>query len=100
MCCKTKTNAPLMYGVLNKDTMKYEILLHLSMAKRGYVSKSNLLDVIQCVITKRKMSRRLRHIGLYFGGNKKAKMVSTNNVSNLLFVDKIINQLGYALMSQ
>jgi len=43
-----------MYGVLNKDTMKYEILLHLSMAKRGYVSKSNLLDVIQCVITKRK----------------------------------------------
>lgn len=49
---------------------------------------------------KEKKSRRLRHIGLYFWGNKKAKMVSTNNVSNLLFVDKIIHQLGYALMLQ
>ena len=89
-----------MYRVLDKDTIKSKILLHLSVAKRGYVSKSNLVDVIQCVITKRKMSRRLRHIGLYFWGNKKAKMVSTNNVSNLLFVDKIIHQLGYALMLQ
>ena len=73
-------------------------MLHLSVAKRGYASKSNLVDVIQCVIRMRKMSRRLRHIGLYFGGNKKAIMTSTNNVSNLLFVDKIIHQLGYALM--
>lgn len=29
-------------------------MLHLSVVKRGYVSKSNLVDVIQCVITKRK----------------------------------------------
>ena len=43
-----------MYRVLDKDTIKSKILLHLSMAKRGYVSKSNLVDVIQCVITKRK----------------------------------------------
>ena len=28
-----------MYEVLNKDTMKYEILPHLSVEKRGYVSK-------------------------------------------------------------
>ena len=46
------------------------------------------------------MSRRLHHIGLYFWGNQKAKMVSTNNASNLLFIDKIIHQLGYALMSR
>ena len=75
-------------------------MLHLSVAKRGYVSKSDLVDVIQCVITKRKKLRRLRHIGLYFGGNKKAIMTSTNNVSNLQFVAKIIHQLGYALMSR
>ena len=30
MCCKSKVNTPLMYEVLNKDTMKYEILPHLS----------------------------------------------------------------------
>ena len=28
-----------MYEVLNKDTMKYEILPHLSVERRGYVSK-------------------------------------------------------------
>ena len=47
MCCKTKVNTPLMYEVLNKDTMKYEILPHLSVEKRGYVSKSDLTEVIQ-----------------------------------------------------
>ena len=36
-----------MYEVLNKDTMKYEILPHLSVEKRGYVSKSDLTEVIQ-----------------------------------------------------
>ena len=44
---KKKVNTPLMYEVLNKDTMKYEILPHLSVEKRGYVSKSNLTEVIQ-----------------------------------------------------
>ena len=36
-----------MYEALNKDTMKYEILPHLSVEKRGYVSKSDLTEVIQ-----------------------------------------------------
>ena len=36
-----------MYEALNKDTMKYETLPHLSVAKRGYVSKSDLTEVIQ-----------------------------------------------------
>ena len=36
---KKKVNTPFMYEVLNKDTMKNEILPHLSVEKRGYVSK-------------------------------------------------------------
>ena len=39
LCCKTKKNTPMMYEVPNKDTMKYEVLPHLSVAKRGYTSK-------------------------------------------------------------
>ena len=54
MCCKTKINTPLMYEVLDKDTIKFEILPHLSVAKRGYVSKSDLLEVIQCILYKLK----------------------------------------------
>ena len=51
---KTKTNTPLMYEVLDKDTIKSEILPHLSVAKRGYVSKSDLVEVIQCILYKLK----------------------------------------------
>ena len=43
-----------MYEVLDKDTMKSEILPHLSVAKRGYVSKSNQEEVIQCGLHKQK----------------------------------------------
>ena len=39
-----------MYDVLDKDTIKFEILPHLSVAKRGYISKSDLLEVIQCIL--------------------------------------------------
>ena len=39
-----------MYEVLDKDTIKFEILPHLSVAKRGYVTKSGLLEVIQCIL--------------------------------------------------
>ena len=41
-----------MYEVLNKDAMKYEILPHLSVEKRGYVSKGNLTEVIQRILYK------------------------------------------------
>ena len=44
-----------MYEVLDKDTIKFEILPHLSVAKRGYVSKSDLSEVIQCILYKLKM---------------------------------------------
>jgi len=38
-----------MYEVLDKDTIKSEILPFLSVAKRGYVTKSDLVEVIQCI---------------------------------------------------
>ena len=43
-----------MYEVLDKDTIKFEILPHLSVAKRGYVTKSDLSEVIQCILYKLK----------------------------------------------
>ena len=41
-----------MYEVLTKDAMKYEILPHLSVEKRGYVSKGSLTEVIQRILYK------------------------------------------------
>lgn len=38
-----------MYAVLDKDTIKNEILPHLSKAKRGYVTQSCLIDVINAM---------------------------------------------------
>ena len=43
-----------MYEVLDKDTIKSEILPFLSVAKRGYVTKSDLVEVIQCILYKLK----------------------------------------------
>ena len=54
MCCKTKINTPLVYKVPNKDTIKFEILPHLSVEKRGYVTKSDLLEVVQYILYKLK----------------------------------------------
>ena len=45
-----------MYEVLGKDTIKSKILPHLSLAKRGYVSRSNLVAVIQPMPYKLKTS--------------------------------------------
>ena len=39
-----------MYEVPDKDTIKSEILPFLSVAKRGYVTKSDLVEVIQCFL--------------------------------------------------
>lgn len=41
---KTKINTPLMYKVLDKDTIKSEILSNLSVTKRSLVMKSDLLN--------------------------------------------------------
>ena len=43
-----------MYEVLDKDKIIFEILPHLSVVKRGYVSKSDLVEVIQCLLYKLK----------------------------------------------
>ena len=43
-----------MYEVLDKDKIIFEILPHLFVAKRGYVSKSDLSEVIQCILYKLK----------------------------------------------
>ena len=44
-----------MYEVLDKDTIKNEILPHLLVAERGYVSKGDLLEVILYILYKLKM---------------------------------------------
>ncbi len=44
-----------MYEVLvDKVTIKFEILPHLSVAKHGYVTKSDLSEVIWCILYKQK----------------------------------------------
>ena len=43
-----------MYEVLDKDTTKFEILPHLSGAKHGYVTKSDLAEAIRCILYKLK----------------------------------------------
>ena len=37
-----------MYEVQDEDTMKHEILSHLSVVKRGYDSIYNQVEVVQC----------------------------------------------------
>lgn len=47
-------NKQPMYAVLDKDTIKNEILPHLSVAKRGFQSKSSLIEVINAILYKLK----------------------------------------------
>ena len=58
LCCNAKINIPTMYEVLDRDTTTSEILRHLSVAKRGYVSKSEPSEVIQCGLHKQKTACR------------------------------------------
>ena len=50
-----------MYEVLDKDTIKSEILPYLSVAKRGYVTKSDLVEVVQCILYKLKNGLSVAH---------------------------------------
>jgi len=43
-----------MYEVLDKDTIISEILPYLSIAKRGYVCKADIVEVINCILYKLK----------------------------------------------
>ena len=58
LCCKTKTNAPLMHEVPNKDMMKSEIMPHSSVVKHGYTSKSEWAETIQYSLHKQKTACR------------------------------------------
>ena len=58
LCCKTKINTPTMNDVPNKDTKKYEIMPHLSVAQRGQASKSGRAEVIPCGFHKLKTACR------------------------------------------
>jgi hypothetical protein len=45
---------PLIYKLPDKDTIKIEILPHLSVAKRGYICHSSLPEVVRCILYKLK----------------------------------------------
>ena len=47
-------NESPMYTVLDKDTIKNEILPHLSKAKRGYVTQTCLIEVVNAILYKLK----------------------------------------------
>lgn len=56
LCCKIKLITLYVYEVLDKDTMKYEFLLHLFVAKRGKVVKGGRVEVIPCGFHKLKIT--------------------------------------------
>lgn len=43
-----------MYKVLSKDTIENEIIPHLSVAKRGFKTKSCLIEIVNCILYKLK----------------------------------------------
>ena len=45
---------PNMYKVLSKDTIENEIIPYLSVAKRGYKTKSCLIEIVNCILYKLK----------------------------------------------
>ena len=47
-------NRQPMYAVLDKDTIKNVILPHLSVAKRGFIAKSSLIEVVNAILYKLK----------------------------------------------
>ena len=54
--CVTKIiyNDNPMYAVLDKDTIKNSILPYLSTAKRGFITKSCLIDIVNAILYKLK----------------------------------------------
>lgn len=54
-----------MYEVPDKDTIKSKILGHMSVSKRGYASKSDLAEVIQCIFYKLKTGCQWQVISVF-----------------------------------
>ena len=46
------------YAILDKDTIKTEIMPYLSIAKRGYTSKFDLIEVVNAILYKREFGIR------------------------------------------
>lgn len=44
----------MMYIVLDKDTIISEIVPHLPLAKRGFKTKSSIVEIINCILYKLK----------------------------------------------
>lgn len=51
-----------MYAVLDKNTIKNEMLPHLSVAKRGFVSKSSLIEIINAILYKLKTGCQWKYL--------------------------------------
>ena len=51
-----------MYAVLDKVTIKSEILPYLSTAKRGFETKSCLIEIINAILYKLKMGCQRKHL--------------------------------------
>lgn len=54
-----------MYPMLDKDTIKNGILPHLSKAKRGYVTQSCLIEVVNAILYKLKTGCQCGHSFLW-----------------------------------
>ena len=54
-----------MYEVPYKDTIKSKIVGHLPVSKRGYASKSDLAEVIQCIFYKLKTGCQWQVISVF-----------------------------------
>ena len=60
------------YAVLDKDTIKVEIMPYLSIAKRGFVSEFDLIEIVNAILFKLKSGCqwRLLPVGHLFSGNR------------------------------
>lgn len=51
-----------MYAVLDKDTIKIEILPHLCVAKRGFVTQSSLVEIVNAILYKLKTGCQWKYL--------------------------------------
>jgi len=66
-----------MYELLDKSTIKFEILPHLLVVKRGYASKNNVVEYVMCILYKLKT-------GLFFCMSMRGEQGSFSCVPMLL----------------
>ena len=71
-----------MYTVLDKDTIKNEILPHLSKAKRGYVTQSCLIEVVNAILYK--LIKRLQYLIIFDTNLQKKQKHPTRGMSAIV----------------